>query len=291
MKWLGTLVKYSISVMLLVGLVFAGGIISVLLYGKMSNKPWADSFSVFAFAEGCRIEGRLEEPVQTEGPVLSEPDEDEAEPKETPEPLPPSAMLDAPAISQFPELRSGCEVTSLTMLLQYYGINKDKLELAEEMKKDPTPLQVDKQNNIVYWGNPNLGFVGDVTGKRKGFGIYHTALYELLEAYVPTAVDLTGSDFETLERQVAKGIPVVVWTTVRMEVPAESQWVVWDTPIGPIKTTFQEHAVLLVGYDEDHVYVNDPWTGEAKVKVNKAQFIETYEALGKQALSYELEEG
>lgn len=290
MKWLGTIVKYSISMALLVGLVFAGGFMSVLLYGKMSNKPWADSLSLLAFAEGRRFEGRLEEPIPTENPVLSEPGEDEGEPVE-PEPLPPSVILDAPAISQFPELTSGCEVTSLTMLLQYYGINKDKLELAKEMKKDPTPLQVDEKGNIVYWGNPNLGFVGEVTGKGKGFGIYHTALYELLEAYVPTAVDLTGSDFETLERQVAKGIPVVVWTTINMQMPPESRWVVWDTPIGPIKTTFLEHAVLLVGYDEDHVYVNDPWTGKAKVKVDKAQFIETYKALGKQALSYEPEEG
>jgi uncharacterized protein YvpB len=195
-----------------------------------------------------------------------------------------SAMLKAPAISQYPELPSGCEITALTMLLQFYGIKKNKMELLPEMKYDTTPVKLDNNKKIVYWGNPNLGFVGDLKEYAKGFGIYHTALIELLKKYVPTALDLTGKPFEALEDKVAEGIPVEVWTTIKFQESVE--WIEWDTSIGPIRTTFLEHAVLLVGYDKDNVYVNDPLTGSSQVKVNKALFIRTWELMEKQAISY-----
>jgi len=193
-------------------------------------------------------------------------------------------MLNAPAISQYPELPSGCEITTLTMLLQFYGIKKNKMELLPEMKYDTTPVQLDNNKKIVYWGNPNVGFVGDIKGYSKGFGIYHTALIKLLKKYVPTAVDLTGKPFEVLEDKVAEGIPVEVWTTIKYQESVE--WIEWDTSIGPIRTTFFEHAVLLVGYDKDNVYVNDPLTGLSHVKINKALFIRTWELMEKQAISY-----
>lgn len=270
MKWLWTLAKYAASFLVLVGIVFSSGVFSVLLYAKITGKEWAISYSqtgAVAYAET----------VPAPAPAKS------AEPQ--PRPKKSAAMIDAPAIRQHPELPSGCEITSLAMLLQHYGIAKSKTDLVPEMKKDPTPMVRDDNGAIVYWGNPNDGFVGDVTGRTRGFGIYHAALIELLKNYIPSAVDLTGAPFERLERHVSDGVPVVVWTTVSFQEP--SRWVEWDTPSGPIRTTFEEHAVLLVGYDEQNVFVNDPWTGRAKVQVNKEQFVKTWEAMGKQAISYE----
>ncbi len=195
------------------------------------------------------------------------------------------AMVTAPHVLQYPELPRGCEITSLTMLLQYSGLDVDKLKLAEEMKKDTTPLVRNKSGEIAYWGNPNVGFVGNITLNEPGFGIYHAALFPLLQSYMPSAVDLTGKSFAELEKQVADGIPVVVWTTVEYNNPTD--WVIWDTDLGPIRTTFKEHAVLLVGYDEDHVYINDPLKKQFPVKVDKEQFIVSWNVMGKQALSYE----
>lgn len=99
-------------------------------------------------------------------------------------------------------------------------------------------------------------------------------------------MDLTNQSFDMLEQQLRDGIPSLVWTTINFQVP--DNWVVWDTPIGPIETTFMEHAVLLVGFDEQNVYVNDPSTGKSNVKIDKAQFLATWEAMGRQALSYKL---
>jgi uncharacterized protein YvpB len=46
------------------------------------------------------------------------------------------------------------------------------------------------------------------------------------------------------------------------------------------------HAVVLVGFDNDHVYVNDPLTGKKSHKTEKNSFIESWVTLGQQALSY-----
>ena len=195
-----------------------------------------------------------------------------------------AARISAPVLSQQPELPAGCEVTSLTMMLQFYGIKIDKLTAAKQMKFDPTPMRRDKAGNIIFWGNPNNGFVGDVKGKSRGFGIYHTALFELLIEYIPNGIDLTTKPFDELEQQIANGIPVLAWTTVNFN--TNPKWVEWDSPLGPIRTTFSVHAVLMVGYDEKYIYVNDPWTGKKDVAVDKQRFIETWEMMGKQALSY-----
>ena len=88
----------------------------------------------------------------------------------------------------------------------------------------------------------------------------------------------------TSELGLSAGFPVIAWTTVDFSVP--TNWVQWDTSIGPIRTTFAEHAVVVVGYDEHNVYVNDPLSGLKAAPVEKSAFLATWEAMGKQALTY-----
>jgi uncharacterized protein YvpB len=269
---LARMMKYSFSILLVIGLAFSSGVFSVLLYGKITGKDWAASYgseSAVVYAEKINDTKPITKP--TKAPAV-------------PKPVEASVMLTAPLIKQNPELPSGCEITTLTMLLQFYGIKKDKMQLVPEMKYDTTPMKTDANGNIIYWGNPNSGFVGNITGQSKGFGIYHTALFELLRKYIPTAIDLTRTGFDVLERKVASGIPVEVWTTVDYLEPMA--WVEWDSPLGPIRTTFAEHAVLLVGYDKDNVFVNDPLSGKSNVRIDKALFVQTWESMGKQAISY-----
>lgn len=260
--------KVTFAFFFLVGLSLTSGLLTVLLYERFTGG------SVVATADA----------VAAPPPIAVKPASSAAPPAPKEKPKPASAMLDAPAIKQYPELPSGCEVTSLTMLLQYAGVNKSKTELAYEMPKDPTPLRTDGNGGFISWGDPNVGFVGDVTGKSRGFGIYHAGLLPLLKTYEPEALDLTGKPFDMLERQVAEGYPVIVWNTADYSVP--NLWVTWDSPNGAIRTTFAEHAVLLVGYDDANVYVNDPITGGKNVSIAKAQFLEAWKAMGQQALSY-----
>ena len=275
MRFLLNLAKYGLSLFLITGLLFSSGVFTILLYAKLTGYELMPETSpiIEASAAEQQLAG-TEQPSgdETDAPVLAKPEK------------PASAMIDAPLVKQLPELPAGCEIVSLTMLLQYYGIEKDKMELYEEMVKDPTPIRW-SGGKIVYWGNPFTGYVGDATGKSRGYSIYHSALFPTLQSYVPTAVDLTGKDFDEIERKIAEGAPVVIWTTINFQEP--TRWQEWDTPIGPIRATFQVHAVLLVGYDEEHVYVNDPYGGKKGLKLNKETFLKTWEALGKQALSYD----
>ncbi|WP_310187589.1 C39 family peptidase [Bacillus sp. 3255] len=259
----------TFGLFLVAGLVFASSVFAVLLYAKASGKEPA----LFA-ARSKTVLAQEAEPVPTA--VVATPQPTIQTKK--------SAMIDAPVFAQLPELPAGCEITSLTMLLHYYGIAKTKMELVAEMPKDTTPIKLNSDGSPAFWGNPNTGFVGDVTRKLRGFGIYHAGLFPLLKSYIPEAIDITGEDFELFEQQIARGLPVIVWTTIDYNIPYK--WVTWDTPIGPIQTTYAEHAVLMVGYDENHVYLNDPLSGKKQVQVNKAQFIDSWSAMGKQGLTY-----
>ncbi|MCY9693397.1 C39 family peptidase [Paenibacillus alginolyticus] len=270
-------IKFASACVLFICLIGINALLVVLLYSRMISNEGANPF-----------QGKEPLLSLTNTPSTSVPFAVEKEIRgiSSNKPVKASTMLDAPLVLQNPELPSGCEITALTMLLQYYGIKKNKMELLHDMKTDPTPIQWGENGSILYWGNPNLGYVGDITGKKKGFGIYSAGLFPLLNSYIPTAVDLTRSSFGVLEAQIEQGFPVVVWTTITYQVPSEKQWTIWDSPLGLIQTTFQEHSVLLVGYDEEHVYVNDPLSGKKNVQVEKQQFIQTWEAMDKQALSY-----
>ncbi|MFD7521319.1 C39 family peptidase [Paenibacillus chitinolyticus] len=260
--------KVTFGFFLILGLLFSGGFMSVMLYAKISGQ---DVQTVMA------MDAKLEKqpPPEPEQPPAAEQVQEQPKTK---------AMIDAPVIAQKPELPSGCEITSIAMMLHYKGIKLDKMQLYDEMPKDPTPIVWNKDGTIASWGHPNIGYVGDGTGKSKGFGIYHKALFPLLKSYIPSAVDLTGESFDVYEKQIANGRPVVVWTTIGFTMP--TRWSEWNTSIGPIRATFSEHAVLMVGYDETSVYVNDPWTGSKNVRLDKKLFIDIWEAMGKQGLSY-----
>jgi uncharacterized protein YvpB len=68
-----------------------------------------------------------------------------------------------------------------------------------------------------------------------------------------------------LEKFLEHKIPVIVWITLELKEPRETdRWwdekerekeVVWTSP---------EHCALLVGYDERYYYVNDPHTGKTE---------------------------
>ncbi len=58
------------------------------------------------------------------------------EPLQSPAPsVQEKVILDVPLISQKPELKYGCEVTSLAMVLQHAGIKVNKMQLANSIQK------------------------------------------------------------------------------------------------------------------------------------------------------------
>ncbi|WP_010631857.1 C39 family peptidase [Sporolactobacillus vineae] len=198
--------------------------------------------------------------------------------------IPEEAEVSAPFVSQRPELPNGCEVTSLTMLLRSAGIPADKMTLAAQMEK--VPFSSGKFN-----GNPNEGFVGNMYNGDKahpGLAVYHGPVADLAGKYLGNrVVDFTGSSWNKVEEQLAEGHPVWVITSINFVPVADSQWVNWHTRQGDMKVSFQEHSVLLTGYDKNHVRFNDPLSrsGGTRIAV-KSAFVTAWEQFGRQAITY-----
>ncbi|KMY52561.1 hypothetical protein AC623_20530 [Bacillus sp. FJAT-27231] len=195
-------------------------------------------------------------------------------------------LLNAPLVSQLPELPRGCEVTSLSMLLQYAGVNVEKMELAKRIKKDPTPFQM--ENGQIFFGNPNVGFVGDMYNiNNPGYGVYHKPIKELAEKYLPTQIiDLTGKEFNEIEISVSNGFPVWIIINTRYSKLHPEEFDTWNTTRGKIRMTYREHSVLITGYDKNYIYFNDPLTGNKNKKAPKPDFIEAWAQMGRQAITY-----
>ncbi|PFR51797.1 S-layer protein, partial [Bacillus cereus] len=83
----------------------------------------------------------------------------------------------------------------------------NKVKFAYEQPFDHTPMQ--KSNGkISIWGDPDVGFVGDVSGLKPGFSINPGPLKVLLDRYA-RGTNLTGQSFSILENYVRNGKPVV----------------------------------------------------------------------------------
>ncbi|WP_088291669.1 C39 family peptidase [Bacillus mycoides] len=192
-----------------------------------------------------------------------------------------SAMItEVPFIRQLPELPRGCEVTSLAMLLQHKGVQVDKMQLASEIHRVPF-----KQNGL--HGNPYEGFVGNIYTKAEpGYGVYNQPIFNLAEKYIPEKViNLTGRDVQDLYKVISSGSPVWVIINTTFKPLAESSFETWNTSSGKVKITYYEHSVVVIGYDQNFVYVNDPLANNPRKAVPRAEFEKAWEQMGKQAIT------
>ncbi|WP_432432485.1 C39 family peptidase [Bacillus cereus] len=190
-------------------------------------------------------------------------------------------FLDVPLISQKPELMRGCEVTSLAMILQFVGIQVSKIELSQNIK------YVAFQNNGLK-GNMHNGFVGDmVTFNKPGLGVYVEPILALAKLYVTEEkiINLSGEKPELLYKMVDKGLPVWILTNAQFKELPENQFRTWNTDTGAMKVTYQQHSVVITGYDENHVYVNDPLNIDKNRKLNRNDFEKAWIQMGRQAMT------
>ncbi|WP_439646014.1 C39 family peptidase [Mesobacillus boroniphilus] len=185
-----------------------------------------------------------------------------------------------PHISQLPELQRGCEVTSLTMLLQYEGVAADKMTLAKQIHKIPF-----RDANYVR-GNPYDGFVGDIyTFSKSGYAVYHGPVASLGENYLPGKIrDITGQSIDAVYELIETGSPVWVIINSTFAPLPESEFTVWETNTGNVKITYREHSVLIVGYDKEFIFVNDPLASDGYKAVPRIPFEKAWVQMGSQAI-------
>lgn len=94
-------------------------------------------------------------------------------------------------------------------------------------------------------------------------------------------INISGCSENELFNQVSKGNPVVVWCVKNGGNLKEG--VTWNYDGGTFKELVGEHCAVLIGYDEDYVYLNDPSAGE-NAKQSKSKFISNWKQLFSQAI-------
>ena len=186
--------------------------------------------------------------------------------------------LDVPLENQMPDLPNGCEVTSLSMLMNYYGIKVNKNELAENIQHVDFFTDGGK-----YRGNPNQGFVGHMSIANAGWCVYNGPLYNVARKYTTHIENITGSDFLSLLKLVSNGHPMLIITTTTFNRVNDMQ--TWDTNTGKVNVTPSSHACVITGYSKPKkvVYVNNPY-GYKNQPVNWKNLQASYNQQGRQAL-------
>lgn len=179
-------------------------------------------------------------------------------------------------LSQYPELPTGCEVTSLAMVLNYYGIEIDKCEIADQYLDKGAVGTVDFRK----------AFVGD-PGDENSYGCYAPVIEKtanrILEKEEASllAVNLTGEEMDELFHYTEENTPVIIWGTRDCEEGHYS--VTWNVNGENLTWFTPEHCMVLVGNDNEKVWVADPIYGDIR-SYDRVIFQRSYDSLGKQAI-------
>ncbi|MBQ8825399.1 MAG: C39 family peptidase, partial [Ruminococcus sp.] len=193
--------------------------------------------------------------------------------------IPNNYEINVETIMQYPELPTGCEITSLTILLQSLDFDVSKETMASEYLVCKDTLEYSL--NEAFIGNPFTS---------AGYGCFAPVLVKAADNYLKDqksdyiAKDLTGSRQKTILRYIASGHPVVMWETLYLnDVYISERWT--SSKGEETEWCDMEHCVLLRGYDleNDIVYVCDPMQGD--VTYSLTRYFEIYDDMGRRAMT------
>lgn len=261
-----------------VSLVFiaVGSFLTVNYYGNHLNiqKSYSDTQNNTSYLETAGCFGSVSENYSVESST---------EPEETTEEKRSSHVIENFGLTlQMPELPTGCEITALTMVLNYYGCDADKMTMATEYLPISSSYFYYGDDGTLYGPDLNNYFVGDpltTGGYICGTGAIITAANDYLEDVNSSlrAEDITGSSPEELYQLVNEDTPVVVWVTVYMTERTDVSG--WYTENGEyVDWSTSDHGAVLIGYSEDTVTIADPISGI--VTYDRQDFENVFESRG-----------
>ena len=201
---------------------------------------------------------------------------------------PPPSILNVPYIYQCIDYPNGCESCSTVMALNYLGIDITTDEFIDNYLDMCEVPHVDE--NGVYAGYSQwTHFAGDPRDS-SGLCCYAPVIVNALNKFIDTSKykidEMYDVPIEDLcAKYITNGIPVVFWATMYMQAPFDMGWS-WTVPdTGEIFTWVAPmHCMLLVGFDDDFYYFNDPVAGK-QVAYTKEATETAYEGLFRQAVA------
>lgn len=199
--------------------------------------------------------------------------------------LPYSVLLNVKNILQNPELPTGCEITSATILLNYYGYAVDKEQMCKYLPQSNKFYYI---NGKLVGPDTNECFVGNpYSTKGRALQCFAPVIEKAVNGYLSyvnseyRAKAIIGEELENLYEYLRNGNPVCVWTTIGMAKATKIQD--WHNDSMEIVTSYRGlHCLVMTGYDEQYVYVADP-LGQF-TKVDKELFEDRYKSVGSQAV-------
>jgi uncharacterized protein YvpB len=193
-------------------------------------------------------------------------------------PIKPAMRLDVQYHGQ--EHALSCEIASLLMALRYRGVDVTESQLIQQMPiSDAGRRTLDNT-----WGDPSLGFVGNINGTmpNTGYGVYEEPLYDLASKYRDARI-INNATLNDLLKELMNGSPIVVWGVI-----GKGRSISWKTPEGKvIDAKMDEHARTLIGYtgssdNPQLMILLDPIYGEVRMKTKN--FLANWTLLDKKAL-------
>lgn len=190
-----------------------------------------------------------------------------------------------PHILQTTAYPTGCESVAAVSLLQFYGADITVKDFIDSyLPKADYPYYDD--NGIMHGESPWEYFIGDPYSK-SGYGCYAPPIVEAMAAAAPPELHVEEVEAPSLqslcERYVALGEPVLVWATMYMLPPEEGR--AWLLPDGEEFVFIRpEHALLLIGYDEDYYYFSDSLSEETVTAYPKEASETAFAAMYSQAV-------
>jgi uncharacterized protein YvpB len=160
-----------------------------------------------------------------------------------------------------------CEFANMKMVLSYRGINKSEDELIAETPFDHTAHSGD------IWGDPALGFLGNVNGTYfgDGYGAYYPVIVNEISKYRPAEAHV-GWNLTSLLQEVKAGNPALIWSCLVCHNPRY-----WTTPDSKSIYAYEfYHMMTVVGYtgtseNPQSIILNDSYSGR-QISYSKSQF-------------------
>lgn len=178
-------------------------------------------------------------------------------------------IIHVPYIDQSIKYPTGCESVSTVMLLQYlgYDISVDKFIADYLEMKD-----FEEREGQLFGADPNQYFCGSPYDK-DSFGCYAPVICKALEKAIGNEYSITNetntSMDELIKKYIDADLPVIFWACINMREPIVGpEWKLLDS--GETFTWISnEHCMLLVGYDEEGYYFNDPHENRGLIRYEK----------------------
>jgi len=150
-----------------------------------------------------------------------------------------------------------CEAAALKMALAYRGVLVSEGDIMNYVGYDPT------QKSGNSWGDPDVGFVGNIDGSQNstGYGVHWGPIAKAAGVW-RSAVAISGWSVSQAAAEIEANNPVIVWGVL-----GNAYYDPWYTPSGRKVDAWKgEHARVVIGYkgsveNPTSFIINDPIAG------------------------------